>query len=74
VNQWVDGCMVSLCRGMYRCVDGKRKECVVVGWLEGGSRNRWVDVTNKQVDNCVRGQISVLGDGRMYRGIPGWVK
>ena len=28
--------MVSLCRGMDRRVDGKRKECVVIGWLEGG--------------------------------------
>jgi hypothetical protein len=36
--------------------------------------NRWVDVANKQVDNCVKGQVSVLRDERMYRGIHGWVK
>jgi hypothetical protein len=27
--------MVSWCRGIVRCVDGKRKEYVVIGWLEG---------------------------------------
>ena len=36
MNRWFDGCVVSLCRGMDRCVDGKMKECVVTGWLEGG--------------------------------------
>jgi hypothetical protein len=47
-------------------------------WLLGGWReayiNRGVDVANKQVDYCMRGQMSVLRDGWMYRGIHGWMK
>jgi hypothetical protein len=31
-------------------------------------------VAKKELDNSVKGQMSVLRDGRMYRGVHDWVK